>query len=73
MSYFIYQSKKIYYSEQGTGNPVVFLHGNTASSRMFEMLLPLYTNKFRVILMKKSFNPPSEMGEPAKPWRYLKY
>lgn len=51
MSYFIYQSKRIYYSEQGSGKPVVFLHGDTASSKMFEPLLPLYTEKFQVILI----------------------
>ena len=51
MSYFIYQSKKIYYSEQGSGKPVVFLHGDTASSKMFELLLPLYTDNFKVILI----------------------
>ena len=26
-----------------------------------------------VALMKKAINPPSEMGEPAKPKRYLEY
>ena len=33
MSYFIYQSKKIYYTEMGNGKPVVFLHGNTAFTK----------------------------------------
>lgn len=51
MSYFNYQSKKIYYSEQGKGKPAVFLHGNAVSSRMFEPLLQLYTDNFRVILV----------------------
>lgn len=51
MSYFIYQSKRIYYSEQGSGKPVVFLHGDAASSKMFAPLLPLYTEEFRVILI----------------------
>lgn len=51
MSYFIYQSKKIYYTETGNGKPVVFLHGNTASSKMFEPLLPLYEDYFKVILV----------------------
>lgn len=51
MSYFNYRSKKIYYSEQGTGSPVVFLHGDTASSKMFELLLPLYTDDLNVILI----------------------
>lgn len=51
MSYFTYQSKKIYYSERGEGKPVVFLHGDTASSKMFEPLLPLYEEHFKVILV----------------------
>lgn len=51
MSYFIYQAKRIYYPEAGKGNPIVFLHGNTASSRMFEPLLSLYEEHFKVILV----------------------
>lgn len=51
MSYFYYQSKKIYYTEAGSGIPVLFLHGNTASSRMFELLMPLYEERFHVILI----------------------
>lgn len=51
MSYFNYQSKNIYYAETGNGKAVVFLHGNTASSKMFEPLLPLYEEYFRVILV----------------------
>ena len=51
MSYFNYQSKNIYYAETGNGKTVVFLHGNTASSKMFEPLLPLYEENFRVILV----------------------
>ena len=49
MSYFNYQSKRIYDSEQGLGKPGVFLHGDTASSKMFEILLPLYADNFKVI------------------------
>ncbi len=51
MSYFTYQSKQIFYREIGTGKPVLMLHGNTASSVMFELLLPLYQKNFKVILM----------------------
>lgn len=51
MSYFIYQSKRIFYSETGKGTPVIMLHGDTASSTMFEMLLPLYQENFKVILI----------------------
>lgn len=51
MSYFNYQSKNIFYQEIGEGKPVLFLHGDTASSKMFELLLPLYTEHFKVILI----------------------
>lgn len=51
MSYFMYRSQKIFYSESGTGLPVMFLHGNAVSSRMFEPLLSLYQDHFHVILI----------------------
>lgn len=51
MACFCYREKSVFYEEFGTGVPLVFLHGNTASSRMFEPLLPLYTGQFRCILL----------------------
>ena len=51
MSYFVYQGKNIYYTSDGSGMPMLFLHGNTASSMMFEMLMPLYTDELEVIRM----------------------
>lgn len=71
MSYFIYQLKKIYYSEQGMGKPVVFLHGDTASSKMFEFLLPLYTDNFKVILIDFLGNGKSDRVDefPADLWQ----
>lgn len=71
MSYFYYQSKKIYYTEEGKGKPVLFLHGNTASSKMFEFLLPLYKTKFHVILIDFLGHGKSERvdGFPAELWR----
>lgn len=63
MSYFYYESKKIYYTETGYGKPVLFLHGNTASSRMFEPLRPLYSDRFHVILMDFLGNGKSERLE----------
>lgn len=70
MSYFNYESQKIYYTEVGSGKPVLFLHGNTASSRMFEPLLPLYQDKFQVILMDFLGNGRSDRPErfPAQLW-----
>lgn len=51
MAFFKYCDKSIYYKEYGNGDPLVFLHGNTASSKMFELLMPLYAEKFRCILI----------------------
>ena len=51
MPYFNFEGKKIFYKETGCGEPFVLLHGDTASGRMFEPLLPLYQEYFRVILI----------------------
>ena len=51
MAYFDYYGKNIFYQILGNGQPVVFLHGNTASSRMFELLAPLYTSHCQMILL----------------------
>ncbi len=51
MAYFDYNGKKIYYQELGSGTPCVFLPGNTASSKMFEFLLPLYRDDMKIILI----------------------
>ena len=50
MSYFYYQTKR-FITQNQKGKPVLFLHGNTASSRMFELLLPLYEDQFHIILI----------------------
>ena len=47
----MYQSKRIFYKEIGVGKPLIMLHGDTASSVMFEFLLPLYQENFRVVLI----------------------
>ena len=63
MSYFIYGSKRIFYQITGSGKPIIFLHGDTASSKMFEMLLPLYSKHFKVILIDFLGNGKSERIE----------
>lgn len=51
MSYFQYYDKNIYYSVIGEGIPLMLLHGNTASSKMFTFLLDFYKNDFQIILI----------------------
>lgn len=60
MPFFSYQGRRIHYEEAGQGETCVFLHGNTASSRMFQWILPLYTADFRVILLDFLGNGQSE-------------
>lgn len=50
MSFFSYKGKKIFYETIGEGKPLVFLHGNTSSSKLFKPMLPLYKD-FQVILI----------------------
>ena len=70
MAFFKYGDKKIYYDEIGVGLPVVLLHGDTASSKMFEYIIPLYANSFRVILMDFLGNGQSDRVEefPSNLW-----
>lgn len=51
MAYFNYNSHNIYYEEIGTGNPLLMLHGNTASSVMFSGIAEKYSDNFKVILI----------------------
>lgn len=51
MSYFIFDSKRVYYHEVGTGKPLLFLHGNTASSKMCEQIAEKYQKDYNVILI----------------------
>lgn len=67
MAYFKYQGKTVFYEVYGQGEPLVFLHGNTASSKMFEFLMPLYTDDFRCILIDFLGNGRSDRLEKFSP------
>ena len=51
MSYFEYEGKRIFYEETGRGQPLLLLHGNTASSNMFAQVYEQYGKDFKVILI----------------------
>lgn len=51
MDYFIFNDNHVYYKEFGTGTPLLFLHGNTASSNMFTEIAEKYRKNFKVILI----------------------
>lgn len=51
MGWFIFEGRRIYYTETGSGAPLLLLHGNTASSRMFAQADEQYSASFRVICL----------------------
>ncbi|HGL6449167.1 TPA: alpha/beta fold hydrolase, partial [Clostridioides difficile] len=51
MAYFNYNDKQCYYNEIGDGTPLLFLHGNTASSKMFNDIINFYKDEYKVILI----------------------
>ncbi|MEJ8555049.1 alpha/beta fold hydrolase [Tepidibacter sp. Z1-5] len=51
MSYFKYENINIYYRVSGEGRPLVIIHGDTASSKMFIPELKFYSKNFKVILL----------------------
>lgn len=51
MSYFHFNNQRVYYYEFGAGAPLLFLHGNAASSNMFYEIAERYKNDFKVILI----------------------
>lgn len=51
MSYFTYENRRIYFECHGVGKPLILLHGNTASCRMFDPIIPVLAQKYMVITM----------------------
>ena len=51
MSKFYFNNKEVYYEIIGNGPPVLLLHGNSASSKMFSSLIDLYEKQFKLILI----------------------
>jgi pimeloyl-ACP methyl ester carboxylesterase len=47
--YVHYNGKKIYYSEEGAGFPVILIHGYLETSDVWKEFVPLISDKFRVI------------------------
>ncbi|SMO71636.1 Pimeloyl-ACP methyl ester carboxylesterase [Saccharicrinis carchari] len=51
MSYFNFDNRKVYYKIKGRGTPLLLLHGNTVSSKMFSQIIRKYAKEFQVILL----------------------
>lgn len=71
MSFFNYENKKVYYQISGKGDPLILLHGDAVSSKMFDLILPLYEASFTVIVIdflgsgqsERLFNTPDNIYE----------
>lgn len=50
MPFFDYDGSKLYYEEYGSGEPLLLLHGNTASGKLFLPLIPMLSSKFHVLV-----------------------
>lgn len=51
MAYFKFENKKIFYKIVGHGAPLMLLHGNTVSSKMFSQISKKYSKDFQLILI----------------------
>lgn len=72
MSYFTFENKQVYYQELGHGEPLLLLHGNTASSAMFEEAAIKFMENHTVILIDFLGHGKSEriLEFPADLWFY---
>lgn len=49
MAFFKYKNKNIFYEISGSGEPLILLHGNSVSSKMFNHILKYYEEDYEVI------------------------
>ncbi len=49
MPYFKFNNNNVYYNIVGEGIPLLLLHGNTVSSKMFNPIFKLYSKNYKVI------------------------
>ena len=72
MGYFEFENKNVYYEESGSGNVLLILHGNTASSKMYTDVASRYANDNKVILIDFLGHGKSDRLEefPADLWFY---
>lgn len=51
MAYFNFENSKVYYKVEGHGAPLLLLHGNSVSSKIFSQIIKKYVRYFQVILL----------------------
>lgn len=73
MAYFEYDGKQIYYDSVGDGEPLLLLHGNTTSSKLFKDDIPFFKQFYKVIYFDFPGHGHSERLDrfPDNYWRYV--
>ncbi len=51
MAFFEYEGNQVFYEELGSGKPLLLLHGNAVSSKLFNDYREFLAEKFRVIML----------------------
>jgi len=72
MSYINYDGKKVFYDSTGVGYPLLLLHGNVVSSKMFFQEIDFYKDFFKVIFFDYPGHGKSERVTKFAPdfWHY---
>jgi pimeloyl-ACP methyl ester carboxylesterase len=65
MPFFEYRGIQVFYTAEGSGPPVILLHGNTAAGAMLRPLVPLYA-RFRTVIVPDL--PGCGLSERYAPW-----
>jgi len=65
MAYLPVNGAELFYEDQGTGRPVVFLHGWGTSGRVWGGQLPDLVQDHRLIADQARYDPRSRLGELA--------
>ncbi len=50
MPFYKFENGKVFYEIFGEGEPLLLIHGNSVSSRMFHPIIKLYADNYKVIL-----------------------
>jgi pimeloyl-ACP methyl ester carboxylesterase len=59
---------KLHYVVQGSGEPVVFVHGSLGSYRTFQRPFEALSSSFRVVAFSRRFHPPNDIPRPPEPY-----
>jgi len=69
--YLLFKGQRIYYSTTGSGDPLLLLHGYQADSRIWQYIVPLLTNKYKLIIPDLPGHGKSPLIQPVNSMEFL--